>query len=95
MNSATVQPGSGDQPGVGLHRCFSAETAGPVGVASENGLQSTLREMHVLKINGLVRLHNRDKPALSLGFKLLILFARNFLSVLYCPFPEATPDCPW
>jgi hypothetical protein len=23
---------------------------------------------------------------------LLILFARNFLSVLYCPFPEATPN---
>jgi hypothetical protein len=62
-----------------------------VGVASENGLQSTLRGMHILKTNGLARLHNGDKPVLSLGCKLLILFARNFLSVLYCPFPEATP----
>jgi hypothetical protein len=60
-------------------------------VASENGLQNTLGGMQVLKTNGLARLHNGDKPALSLGFKLLILFARNFLSVLYCPFPEATP----
>jgi hypothetical protein len=47
--------------------------------------------MHIFKINGLARLHNGDKPAPSLGFKLLIQFARNFLSVLYCPFPEATP----
>jgi len=31
--------------------------------------------------------------ALFLAFKLLILFVLNFLRVLYCPFPEATPTC--
>jgi hypothetical protein len=70
---------------------MSSATTGVPGVGSENGLQSTLGGMLVLKTNGLARLHNGDKPALSLGFKLLILFARNFLSVLYCPFPEETP----
>ena len=63
-----------------------------MGSLQKTELQSTLGGMHVLKTNGLARLHNGDEPALSLGFKLLILFARNFLSVLYCPFPEATPN---
>jgi hypothetical protein len=62
-------------------------------VTSENGLQSTLRGVHALKTNGLARLHHGDNPDLPFGFKLLILFARNFHSVLYCPFPEAPPRC--
>ena len=42
-------------------------------VAPEDGLQSILRRMHILKTNTLARLHNGDNPPHALGFKLLIL----------------------